>query len=215
MVPAHDHDAIVPVDWGLLDAEAQHEAFPDSFPIPTFEERSTLRVGDRVKLVFVLDPVPEEGPNAERMWVEVTAVHAGPLFDGRLAGPPRVITTLPHRSEITFDARHVAGIALPVHEVAFAVDTTALITRRALRAAGPPGWAGFDPPVDPTDSGWTVSAGDEPDDYFTGDPDDRVKSLTLGELAERFPALVEAFQAGEGEWVYRPDHHRYVRIRGS
>lgn len=210
-----DLDAIVPADWGLLDAAAQHEAFPDSFPIPTEAERGGLAVGDRVKVVLVLDPAPETGANAERLWVEVTQVRPGPSFDGRISGAPQVLTDLPDGAEITFHPRHVAGIALPAEDVAFVVGAHALITRRALRAAGPPGWAGFDPPVDPSDSGWTIGAGDEPDDYFSGDPGDRVRTITLGELVERFPALVEAFQAGDGEWVYRPEHHRYVRVRGT
>ena len=39
--------------------------------------------------------------------------------------------------------------------------------------------------------------------------------MSLGELVQRFPALVEVFQAGEGEWVYRPDHRRYVRLKNT
>ena len=71
--PADAPEEHVPSDWGLLDAESQHEAFPDTFPIPTLPERVALRTGDMVKLVFVLDPPPASGPNAERMWVEVRA----------------------------------------------------------------------------------------------------------------------------------------------
>ena len=37
--------------------------------------------------------------------------------------------------------------------------------------------------------------------------------MTLGELAQRYPGLVEVFQAGSGEWVYRTDHRRYVRAK--
>ncbi|MEO6627334.1 MAG: hypothetical protein ABIP03_02060, partial [Aquihabitans sp.] len=78
----------VPTEWGLLDAEAQHLAFPDAFPIPSEAERRTLRPGDMVKLVFVLDPPPTSGPNAERMWVEVRTVGTDGQFDGWLTNRP-------------------------------------------------------------------------------------------------------------------------------
>ena len=44
---------VTPEEWGLLDAESQHDAFPDAFPIPTPAERHNLHAGDMVKLVFV------------------------------------------------------------------------------------------------------------------------------------------------------------------
>lgn len=202
----------VPAHWGLLDAEAQHREFPDAFPIPTRAERESLQPGDMVKLVFVLDPPPESGPNAERMWVEVRSVteHG---YDGWLTNEPSVITGLEVGTFLAFGPEHVAGIALRTEEVAFDVSSLAVVTLRALERTGQPGWAGHDEPVDEVDSGWTVAAGDEPPDYFEGDPADTVRSLSLGELVQRYPSLVEVFQHGSGEWVYRPDHRRYVRLK--
>ncbi|HEX2575789.1 MAG TPA: DUF2185 domain-containing protein [Aquihabitans sp.] len=206
---------IVPAEWGLLDAEAQHEAFPDTFPIPTRAERDALRTGDMVKLVFVLDPPPASGPNAERMWVEVRSTLPDGSFDGWLTNQPVVITSLGPAALVAFEARHVAGIALRKEEVSFDVKLRAVVSRRALKLHGPPGWAGHDEPLDERDSGWSVTAGDEVADYFTGDPNDVTKVVTLGELVQRYPALVEVFQAGEGEWVYRPEHRRYVRLKDT
>lgn len=202
----------VPAHWGLLDAEAQHRAFPDAFPIPTRAEREALQPGDMVKMVFVLDPPPSSGPNAERMWVEVRSAHDG-TFDGWLTNEPTVITDLEVGTFLAFGPEHVAGIALQSEEVAFDIAHLAVVSRRALDRSGPPGWVGHDDPVDPVDSGWTVAAGDEPADYFTGDPSESTRSVTLGELVQRHPSLVEVFQAGSGEWVYRPDHRRYVRLK--
>jgi len=214
MSDTHDSDP-VPVDWGLLDAEAQNESFPDTFPIPTRRERETLRTGDMVKLVFVLDPPPTEGPNAERMWVEVRKVYRDGSYDGWLTNEPVVITSLQASVLIAFEPRHVAGIALRRDEVAFDVERRAVVSRRALKLAGPPGWAGFDEPVDDTDSGWSITAGDEPEGYFDADPAEVTTVMTVGQLVQRYPALVEVFQAGEGEWVYRPDHRRYVRLKNT
>lgn len=207
-----DHDLLTPAHWGLLDAHAQHEAFPDAFPIPSGRERRGLVVGDLVKLVFVLEEAPATGPNAERMWVEVLA-HRGDGYEGRLTNRPSVIPDLDEGTLLAFDHRHVAGIALRRHEVAFAVDQHAVVTQRALARPVPPGWVVHDDPVDAIDSGWTVCAGDEPADHFDGDPAATTQAVTLAELAQRYPALVEVFQAGAGEWVYRPDHRRYVRLK--
>lgn len=207
--------ALVPAEWGLLDAESQNLAFPDTFPIPSRAEREALRTGDMVKLVFVLDPPPASGPNAERMWVEVRTAGTDGTFDGWLTNQPVVITSLAPSALVAFEARHVAGIALRKEEVTFDVSLEAVVSRRALKLHGPPGWAGFDAPLAPTDSGWTVTAGDEPADYFSGDPGEVTQIVGLGELVQRYPALVEVFQAGEGEWVYRPDHRRFVRVKGT
>lgn len=207
-----DHDLLTPAHWGLLDAQAQHDAFPDAFPIPSDQERQGLVVGDLVKLVFVLEAAPATGPNAERMWVEVLA-RRGDGYEGRLTNRPTVIPDLDEGTRLEFDHRHVAGIALRHHEVAFAVDQHAVVTRRALARSVPPGWVTHDHPVDAIDSGWTVCAGDEPADHFDGDPAATTQAVTLAELAQRYPALVEVFQAGAGDWVYRPDHRRYVRVK--
>lgn len=205
---------IVPAEWGLLDAEAQHEAFPDTFPIPTPDERVALRTGDMVKLVFVLDPPPASGPNAERMWVEVRSAQPDGSYEGWLTNRPVVITSLEPSAVVAFEPRHVAGIALRKEEVSFDVALRAVVSTRLRDVAGPPGWAGFDEPLDDTDSGWSVTAGDEAADFF-GEDGSGTEALSLGELVQRFPALVEVFQAGEGEWVYRPDHRRYVRLKNT
>jgi hypothetical protein len=204
----------VPADWGLLDAEAQHSAFPDTFPIPTLAERVTLRTGDMVKLVFVLDPPPASGPNAERMWVEVRSNQPDGTYHGWLTNRPVVVTSLEPSAVVAFEARHVAGIALRKDEVSFDVALKAVVSTRVTEVPGPPEWAGFDAPLDATDSGWTITAGGEAPDHFDA-PGGGVEAITVGELVQRFPALVEVFQAGEGEWVYRPDHRRYVRVKGT
>jgi hypothetical protein len=204
----------VPAHWGLLDAEAQHDAFPDAFPIPTRAERDALQPGDMVKLVFVLDPPPASGPNAERMWVEVRSAQ-GATYDGWLTNEPAVITDLESGTFLSFGPEHVAGIALGTEEVAFDVAARAVVSRRVFGLGGPPGWAGHDDPVDAIDSGWTIAAGDEPADFYSGDPTVATEGITLGELVQRYPSLVEVFQAGAGEWVYRPDHRRYVRVKAS
>ncbi|MCU1455557.1 MAG: hypothetical protein JWN46_3703 [Acidimicrobiales bacterium] len=210
-----DDSQPVPEDWGLLDAEAQHEAFPDTFPIPTLDERASLRSGDMVKLVFVLDPPPASGANAERMWVEVSRTQDDGSYEGWLTNHPVVITALAPSTLVAFEARHVAGIALRTEDVTFDPNLRAVVTKRALKLHGPPGWTGWDEPVADEDSGWSITAGDEDESYFDAAPEEVTEALSLGEIAQRYPALVEVFQAGQGEWVYRPEHRRYVRLKGT
>ena len=124
---------------------------------------------------------------------------------------PVVITSLEPSAVVAFGPEHVAGIALREEEVSFDVALKAVVSDKVGATSGPPGWAGFDQPLDRVDSGWAITAGDEPDGYF--DDDAHVEAVGLGELVQRYPALVEVFQAGEGEWVYRPDHRRYVRLK--
>jgi hypothetical protein len=134
-----------------------------------------------------------------------------------LTNRPKVITSLEPSSVVAFDARHVAGIALRTDEVSFDVQLRAVVSTRVREVPGPPGWAGFDTPLDASDSGWSITAGDEPADFFGDAEGDAsgTEAMALGELVQRFPALVEVFQAGEGEWVYRPDHRRYVRVKNT
>ena len=52
----------------LIDGEARHIAYPDTFHIPSMEERQKLEPGQYVKLGF------QEGENTERAWVQVKTV---------------------------------------------------------------------------------------------------------------------------------------------
>ncbi len=197
--------------WLLLDAAAQHEADPQSFPIPPLEERVALHRGDLVKLVFLLDPLPIAGPNAERMWVEVERAHPDGTYAGRLTNEPIVISSLHPSASITFESKHVAGIALRDDDIAFDITLRAVVSAQALTRDGVPGWVGHDTPVSADDSGWSLTAGDEAEGYFEPGKSETMLVLTLGDLVGRYPALVEVFQSGEGEWEYHPEHRRYIR----
>lgn len=200
--------------WVLLDAAAQHESDPMDFPIPRPAQRSGLRRGDVAEVVLVLDPEPPSGPNAERVRIEVQLAHADGSYDGRLADQPVVISSLARSAPIAFEPRHVAGIALAQGTGAFDVTLRAVVSASALAVAGPPQWVTHDDPVAEDDSGWSVTAGDESREYFDRAAEERMLALTLGELAERYPSLVQVFESGEGDWVYDPDEQSYLPFDG-
>ncbi|MFR1903769.1 MAG: hypothetical protein ACLSXY_07285 [Veillonella sp.] len=49
--------------------------------IPSQEEINQLKLGDQVRLIFLLDTVLENGCRAERMWVELTEIRDGKFKD--------------------------------------------------------------------------------------------------------------------------------------
>lgn len=59
---------------------------PDTFEIPSPEEKSAIRPGDFIKVGF------KEGGETERMWLEVKAITPEGLFQGTLDNDPIVVS---------------------------------------------------------------------------------------------------------------------------
>ena len=79
---------------------------PDTFEIPSKEERHNLAVGDNVKLIFKdTSSIP-----SERMWVEVTGKIDEETYIGFLNNDPVVLTQLEYLDPIRFRAEHVVSI---------------------------------------------------------------------------------------------------------
>lgn len=76
--------------------------YPDSFWIPSPEEKAALKVGDFVKLMFF----PVDGPGGERMWVQITSIH-GDQLTGTLSNNPVCIEGLEYDDEVAFHLDHV------------------------------------------------------------------------------------------------------------
>ena len=100
--------------WELESAVAYHQQYPDKFKIPSEEERTHLRVGDRVKLLFLLSGTDDSGPflQGERMWVTVHTV-AGTDYTGVLESLPESSNALQPGDIVSFTADHVAAIFVP------------------------------------------------------------------------------------------------------
>ena len=90
--------------WGLADADARHRESPDTFDVPSPEEKAALRSGDLVKLIFV----PRRG-QVERMWTIVDRVEGDRLV-GRLDNDPHQIEGLVAGAQVSFERRHVCEI---------------------------------------------------------------------------------------------------------
>jgi hypothetical protein len=93
--------------WHLDSGVKRHQEFPDSFWIPSDEEKDAIRPGDRVRLMFEL----RDGW-CERMWVDVIAVRRGRLV-GTLFNHPAGIPRLCSGDLIRFKPEHVVDVLEP------------------------------------------------------------------------------------------------------
>ena len=97
-----------PDGWHLIDADAVNRRHPETFEIPSENERRSLRHGDLAKLCFKCDPAVY-GIGAERMWVEVTSIK-GRNYIGNLVNDPIAVEVLEWGDQIAFSSKHVLDI---------------------------------------------------------------------------------------------------------
>ncbi len=81
--------------------------------MPSYEERTKLKIGDMVKLLFLLVGEDETGPivQRERMWVTVREVK-GTGYVGMLESLPRTSDVLAPEDLIVFEPEHVAAVLI-------------------------------------------------------------------------------------------------------
>jgi hypothetical protein len=91
----------------LIDVEKRHADNPDTFEIPSREERESLRVWDFARLIFA---------PGERIWVEVVKVGAEGVmkpgfaaYIGAIRNRP-IAVTLQYGDWIGFDPRHICEV---------------------------------------------------------------------------------------------------------
>ena len=89
--------------WHLASAEARHAASPETFEIPTREDRDTVVPGQLVKLIF------EAGDFAERMWVRVVR-RDDVGYMGELRNNPLHPMGLTFGTAIRFGPEHITVI---------------------------------------------------------------------------------------------------------
>ncbi len=194
------------LDWYLGNAEEEHAANPRSFFIPSRKERSNRNSGDLVRLVFFIRNPSHPGPQAERMWLEVSA-RDDDGYVGLLTNQPIAIKDLSRGDEVAFRSEHIIAIQDPKwapYEDLLAFANRRLVDDDSLE----PGYVVHDPSdvnLEPTPhgeraSGWQLLVGDETDEEL-----EHPESALLPNLAwlmERYPAFAELVFSGahNGEW---------------
>src|SRR4029077_16726138 len=93
----------------LEDVEKTAKENPETFFIPSNEERMSQRIGNSVRLHFWLKDPARGEPQAERMWVTITQ-ERGLLrpYKGVLENAPAFIEDLKQGMEVTFKPCHIA-----------------------------------------------------------------------------------------------------------
>lgn len=98
--------------WMLDDGEEIAAQHPETFWIPSREQRDALQPGQQVKLIFRIvteDADGAEEMHVERMWVIVTG-REGNLYRGELDNQPYCTDEMNPGLPVCFEARHVINI---------------------------------------------------------------------------------------------------------
>lgn len=98
--------------WCLDDGEQIHREAPETFWLPSLEERQALQIGDFAKLIFRISVQDDEPVSVERMWVIVRKCAPGGYL-GMLDNEPSAIAkndTFWLGAELPFEYRHIIAI---------------------------------------------------------------------------------------------------------
>jgi hypothetical protein len=100
--------------WDLDDPRPAAQASPYTFFLPSQKELESLQPGDLVKLTFRSHP-PGIEFDAERMWVELTAVNLE-TQEGKLANDPSDMPQLKFGDMIQFQRSHIIATNVEVSD---------------------------------------------------------------------------------------------------
>ena len=138
---------------------------PYTFCVPSSEVLNKLKVGDFVKLIFVIEKAGDDGYRAERMWVQITNIK-GKKFMGKLDNKPRRLP-LKIGDKISFGIENICDTEYEdpnSSEWDFYFDTLVTVSEDVLEKRE----FNFmlrDYPNGEGDSGWSILSGYEDDDY--------------------------------------------------
>jgi hypothetical protein len=194
--------------WNLEDVVAAARMNPETFFIPSFEERCAVEIGRLARLHFVLSSPGPDDPRAERMWVEVEnrqGVGASTRYRGALTNEPVYIRDLRAGDKVEFGPDHIARLLLPCdHPDALEVgEKSALVSAKVLEPGAVARFAYREAPDRDEDSGWRLFVGGESDEYANDVRHIRICNVYW--LADRDPSLRQILNAPEGHAFERPN----------
>ncbi len=183
----------------LENVEKEAAKRPDIFFIPSDKERKNMKVGDPVRLHFILDNPAEDEPRAERMWVTVTRERGVfTPYKGILESSPTSIDDLKSGDEITFNACHIAQTIIKVDSPEW-IDSgefKAIVSKMCFEKGECVRFLYREQPDNDEDSGWRVFTGTETDDYV--DDPDNFLFMNVGYLLNKDPSLLEPLKEDIG-----------------
>lgn len=179
------------MEWNLEDVEKTSLLNPNTFFIPSQKERQKQKKGDLVRLHFVLKHPPEDGPRAERMWVEITEKKLfSQKYIGILTNQPIYIKSLHAGDKIEFEPKHIARIIIPKDDPRWLDigEKMALVSKKCMEEGGCVRWLYRETPDREEDSGWRLFEGTESDEYNSDSSNIRV--VNIYSLLDKDPSLI-------------------------
>ena len=101
--------------WELESAEDRHAQAPDTFLIPDQEERTSLKIDQRVQLLFLFIVAAPDGTpefQCEKMWVTIDVASDG-SYQGTLDSCPASSKAVSPGDVISFGPQHVVSVVIP------------------------------------------------------------------------------------------------------
>ena len=201
-------------DWELEDVEPCAQAHADTFFLPALTERTTQRVGDLVRLHFILRTPASDAPRAERMWVEIThALADDGRYRGVLTNVPGFIKDIRQGDELAFEPRHIARIMIKKDDPRWVecAEQKAMVSAMAFAAGELVRFAYREKPDRLDDSGWRMFTGHEGEGYV--DDQGNIRLCVVGWLLDKDPSLDFFIREPVGAvFERRADHEPWARV---
>lgn len=187
------------MEWILENVEETSLLHPETFFIPSEQERNTQQAGKMVRLHFVLTNPGAAGPRAERMWVEITGQdQVSRQYTGILTNAPEVLKMLKLGDTVQFEPKHIARTLLREGDPLWLAvgEKLALVSKKCLEPGSAVHWMYRQTPEREQDSGWRLFAGDEDEAYLNNS--DHVRLMHVYSIMDQDPSLLEPFKGETG-----------------
>ncbi len=185
-------------NWELENVEEKAKENPDRFFIPTIQERKSQKIGDVVRLHFILTEKEPELPRAERIWVKILEIsNDGNNFKGYLTNQPRYIKGLKAGDIISFLISNIAQVITKKTDPGWVEcgEKKALISENCFKQGGIIRFIYREKPDRDEDSGWRFLSAEESNAEMN-DPGN-VRLCNVYWLLDRDPTLLEVVKEGK------------------
>ncbi len=194
------------IDYKLEDVVEINKKNPRHFMIPTKEEISNIKVGDKAKLVFKIS-----NKNAtiteERMRVEVKE-KKGDYYTGILIDEPSQINTVKKGSKIRFVYQNI--VSLKEDSVNIDLNSLVIITKSAVEKKEVNIAVKDNTFKSRKNNGWILYYGDESD--TNGNNAELFTKLTVQEVLKFEPMLEHVFSKDDGDYVYNAQLNEFMKF---
>lgn len=183
----------------LENVERTAEEHPETFFIPSAEERKSQRVGDSVRLHFRLKNPSDDEPEAERMWVTVSQEQSFLRpYKGLLQNSPVFIGDLKQGAEVTFKACHIAQTIIKKGDPRWldCANLKALVSEMCFVQGECVRFLYRQVADRKEDSGWRMFTGHETEEY--NDDPKNARIVEVGYMLDRDPSLLQPLKEGVG-----------------